>query len=101
MIGLGLQLGVEPTFRSVQIPRFLAAIDDEHIVPMRSILGGDFLAQYFPPRGFVGKRIAQAELAQEIVEVLFRTASVNSQPPMSWIRVRAHFGLCDRGCDAE
>ena len=61
----------------------------EHIMTVNSILPCTFLSQSFPPRSLVGKRVAQAELAEKVVEMLFRPAGINSQPAMPRIRIRA------------
>ena len=84
---------IETPFARLQVRVPFSAVNREHIVTVSSILRCTFLSQSFPPRGLVRKRVTQAELSEKVVEVLFRPATINSQPAMTRIRIRAHLRL--------
>ena len=83
----------------VRIP--FTAVNRPHVVAMCVISIRAARFHSGPPRGLVGEGIAQTELAEKVVEVLFRTAGINPQPTMSRIRIGPHFRLRHSRCDPQ
>ena len=84
---------IETPFARLQVRVPFSAVNNQNVMAMSVVLACAARLHTGPPRRLIGKRIDQTGLAEKVIEVLFRPATINSQPTMTRIRIRAHLRL--------
>ena len=81
------QPGIEAPLARLQVRVPFSAVNNQNVMTMCVIPNRAARLDSVPPRGFIGKRVTQTELAQMVVEMAIISAAIDTQEPITGVRI--------------